>query len=327
MGKRVRKKMTGLLIILGGLFIVVASTLAYYIIVNKAPIIQGKVAYHINYTDNQKLDIYHPTRTVYDKSPVIIYIHGGAWVAGTKGAINFNRFNLAINDLRKSGYTIVCPNYTLARSGKSPFPDCISDAFKAVKWVEDNADKYNLDLSNVGLLGESAGSHIAMMKTFAPADTFETIGSEIKFRYLINIYGPNDLEALYRAPLLDSIYQVIERLPAGIQNQLDLAKIIFGFDPNEDSVKTEEFIRKYSPVTYIDASMPPMLLIHGDRDRVVPVEQSIQLSTRLKDLGVRHQLHVLEGVDHAFRGATQEQRQNIQHWVIQFVKENYSPLK
>ncbi|MEQ9304728.1 MAG: prolyl oligopeptidase family serine peptidase, partial [Marinoscillum sp.] len=84
------------------------------------------------------------------------------------------------------------------------------------------------------------------------------------------------------------------------------------------------FISKYSPVTYMDADMPPMLIIHGNDDRVVPVEQSITLHEQLTKLGVTHEFHIIEGVDHAFRGVSLEQKRNIQEWTVAFIRRNYS---
>lgn len=324
MRKKVKRNITRFLILLVGVLLVLISIIGYYTIINEAPILRGQVDLQIGYKDQLNLDIYHPTNVIYERSPVVIYVHGGAWITGTKGAINFNRFNEAINELRANGYAIVCPNYTLARSGESPFPHCIIDVFDAIRWVNENAETYNFDLENVGLLGESAGSHIAMMTAFAPPSHFGADPHNMEFKYLLNIYGPNDLSTLYHAPLLDTLNNLLEKLPAGLQTHFDLPGKLFGFDPEKDSTRTANFISKYSPVTYMDADMPPMLIIHGDDDRVVPVEQSITLHEQLTKLGVTHEFHIIEGVDHAFRGVSLEQKQNIQEWTVAFIRRNYS---
>jgi acetyl esterase/lipase len=99
--------------------------LVYFLVSNDAPIVVGNVVRNIEYKPGLKLDIYQPTTKVYDKAPVIVYVHGGAWIAGFKESLNFNRFNHAINTLRESGYAIVSVNYTLAQANKSPFPACL----------------------------------------------------------------------------------------------------------------------------------------------------------------------------------------------------------
>src|SRR5689334_237454 len=88
--------------------------LSYFVVSNGAPIITGKVIRNIEYKPGLKLDVYTPTKQVYDKTPVVIYIHGGAWISGLKEGLNFNRFNQAANHLREAGYAIVSINYTLA---------------------------------------------------------------------------------------------------------------------------------------------------------------------------------------------------------------------
>lgn len=82
-------------------------------------------------------------------------------------------------------------------------------------------------------------------------------------------------------------------------------------------------MRKYSPILYVDSGAPPTLLIHGDADQIVPVEQSLALDRRLEDLGVEHELHVLPGVNHAFAGASAKQRSDIQGWIVSFVRAHH----
>ncbi|MEJ0031628.1 MAG: alpha/beta hydrolase [Bacteroidota bacterium] len=97
---------------------------------------------------------------------MIFFIHGGAWIGGTKGSVNFNRVNGAVNKLREHGYTVISPNYSLAGKERSVFPECILDVYDAIDWTKDNASRYDLDTTHVGLMGESAGAHIAMMIAF-----------------------------------------------------------------------------------------------------------------------------------------------------------------
>ncbi|MEI9917436.1 MAG: alpha/beta hydrolase [Bacteroidota bacterium] len=128
-----------------------------FLLKNNAPVISGNVEYAIEYKTGLKLDLYRPTQNIFDESPVLFYVHGGAWIAGSKSGINFNRFNGAINELRDKGYTIICPDYTLAGNGKSVFPQCILDIYDAIDWTKKNASAYSLDVTNLGILGESAG--------------------------------------------------------------------------------------------------------------------------------------------------------------------------
>lgn len=308
------------------LAIVVAGLFAfgYFIVSNEAPIIVGKVIYNIEYKPGLKLDIYTPTQRVHDKAPVVVYIHGGAWIAGLKEGLNFNRFNQAANELREEGYAIVSINYTLAKANQSPFPACIDDAVDAVKWIHQNAALYHFDIDNVGLFGESAGAHIAMMTAYA--DYFKD-SSNVHFNYVIDVYGPNQLTGVYRTPTVDTLYSVLAKLPGRLQSRLDIAKYIFGFDPKQDSMRAIEIMNTYSPYNRLTSSAPPTLIIQGDSDRIVPLDQSTTLRSKLDSLRVENEMHVVKGADHAFAKATDEQKSEIQNWIVGFVRRHYAEAK
>jgi len=309
-----------LLLLVVGIFI----SIGYFFVSNDAPIVTGEILYGIPYKPGLKLDVYMPTRQVYKKVPVTVFIHGGAWIMGIKEALNLNRFNQAANALRDAGYAIVSIDYTLAKPGTSPFPDCIKDAANAITWIVQNAGEHNFDLHNVGLFGESAGAHIAMMIAYAnPADYVKNY-SPVNFNYLVDVYGPNRLTGIYHTPATDTLYAVLDKLPASFQSHLDLNKYIFGFDPRQDSAKAFQMMETYSPYNYLTASAPPTLLIQGDSDRVVPVEQSIALKAKLDSFGVENEMHVIPGADHAFVNATPEQKDALQHWIVDFILRHHA---
>lgn len=318
-----RKRIKYVFIVIIILAVGLISFFAWFFISNEAPLIYGKVIWHQDYKENLKLDIYLPTKLVYEKVPVILYIHGGAWITGSKETVNINRFNDAFNRLREKGYAIVSPDYTLANRDRSPFPDCIVDFYDALFWIENNAEKYQFDLQNVGAFGESAGAHIALLSAYSNAEVFNTNQSEkIQLNYVVDMYGPTDLTELYNSSLVDSLRNYLQRLPGNLEDRLDMTHYLFGFDPEEDTIKTAKFMKKYSPVSFLNSSIPPTLLIHGVADQIVPVEQSLLLKTKLDSLHIKNELHVLEDVDHAFRGASQIQKDSIQIWIVDFILEH-----
>ncbi len=299
----------------------------FFMLKNEAPITKGDIEYNLTYSKDKTLDIYFPTQSNYKKSPVLLYLHGGAWITGRKEALNLNRFNTAFNTLRAEGYTIISPEYTLA-DGESPFPNCIIDGFTAIEWITNHADSLNLDLNNFGIMGESAGSHIAMMNAFASPSDFDLLYEKGTLDYLINIYGPNDLKHLYQSQTVDSLTSLIENLPPTLQEYVNLPHILFGFNPEKDSLKMVEFTNLYSPLHYVSkTSSLPTLMIHGTTDRVVPFEQSVHLKAKLDDLNMPNELYVLPEVDHAFFGATEVQKDSIQTWVSQFILQEYNTNK
>ena len=318
--KRMTKK---LVVILLAVIILLFISVYLFLKLSDAPILHGKISYGLEYKEGLTLDIYYPTNSMTRSSPVLIYLHGGAWVTGRKESVNSTRFNNAFNRLREAGYTIISPEYTLGRPGKSPFPACIYDAFDAVNWIAENADIYNLDISKLGILGESAGAHLALMVGYS--DVYDDkLSNLVKIDYLINIYGPVDLNNLYRDrhPVVDKLRSAGDRLPEAVQHVLNLESWLFGFEPDEKPEEAHAFATIYSPVSYLREALPPTLIIHGTDDRLVPVSQSKELKSALDSLSIESELHILDKVDHGFFFASNEQKADVQNWIVEFVKEH-----
>ncbi len=314
-------KYAGAIIFVLGLAL--ASIIAYFLFKNNAPLLSGEVKYGIPYKDELKIDLYAPTKKIFEQSPVIIYVHGGAWIGGTKGAINFNRFNGAVNNLREKGYAVVCPDYTLANKEKSSFPDCILDIYDAIEWTKKNAVDYQLDTTNLGLWGESAGAQIAMMIAFADTTMAPKTYKKTKFNYLVDVYGPNDLASLYHGGTIEKLNATINRFTKLFGNEFDISQYVFGFDPLKDTVRAKDVLSRYSPFRLLKRNTFPTLIIHGDKDKVVPISQSLVMRTKMDSLDIPYELHALEGMDHSFIGATQSQRDSTQKWIEDFVVRNY----
>ncbi len=283
------------------------------------PIITGQVIRDIEYKPGLTLDVYTPTKATKGATPVVLYIHGGAWIIGSKEALNFNRFNEAINNLRDSGYSIVSIDYTLASTEQPPFPICLEDASDALAWVIKEAESRGWDIQNIGLFGESAGAHIAMMLAYAGPETFNQTCSNVPLRYVLDIYGPNQLEGIFRMPAAESYYSFLEQLPTPISSRIDLAQSIFGFDPEQDTLRAQRYMALYSPIRYCNEMAPPTLIIQGDQDHLVPVDQSIALHHLLDSLQVENQMLILPDVDHGFIGATTDQKKEVQHLITEFI--------
>lgn len=304
--------------------ILLLGSISYAIISNKAPVIYGEVLYQLPYNKEQTLDLYLPTKSIYKNAPTLVFFHGGAWIAGRKESINFNRFNDAVNQLRDKGYTVISPNYALAENNRSPFPHCIQDAFDVIHWIEENADNYNLDTANVGVFGESAGANIALMTSFSSAEDFEATSSSIQIKYTIDVYGPTDLNSLFEMQHTDSLDLILSKLPSYLQSYMDISPMIFGFDPYENKNRATLFMQKYSPLNYVNGHVAPLLIIQGEKDQVVPPQQSYILKDRLDSLAIPNQLKIVKNTDHAFYGANEDQKMHIQEWIVAFVLDQYN---
>ncbi|MFY0674039.1 MAG: alpha/beta hydrolase [Bacteroidia bacterium] len=317
--KRFKKIILAIIIIIG----LMATWFIYNLYNSNAPLTIGEHQRDIPFKGELSLDIYYPTTEVEGKSPVLMYVHGGAWIIGSKNALNFDRFNGAINQLRDIGFTIICPDYTLANNGKSPFPECIRDIYDAISWVKENATEYNLDLDRFGILGESAGAHISMLTVYNHERLLNEDQLPIEVDYLIDAYGPTDLNGIYHSQTVEDLMRVISDWPGHLSECMDISRQIFGFNPAADSIRAKAFMNKYSPIAHLHNGIPPTLIIQGDQDKLVPFNQSVSLNQKMDDLGVSNSFHLLNGVDHAFADATEAQKDDIQKWIVEFVLKSY----
>lgn len=305
------------------MLIIPIMALTYFLFANKAPILEGKIIYGETYRPNHELDIYMPTERKHTHIPVVVFVHGGAWIGGFKESVNSNRFNEVFNRLRANGYAIVSPNYTLARNGNTPFPDCIRDVYEAMYWVEQKADSLEFDLDNVGIFGESAGAHISMMVAFDSAQKYTDKVFTYPLRYVVDIYGPNELQGIYHQHTVDSMNALIEELPEPIKSSVNITEHLFGFDPKTDSTRAAKYLVENSPRIYAHAEVPPTLIIQGDKDLIVPLSQSVELSQKLDSLEVMNHLHIIPDANHGFIGSTKDQKTQIHNWIYEFVVEYY----
>jgi len=142
-----------------------------------------------------KMDIHFP-RTMGDEPlPVVVYIHGGAWIAGDR---NSDVGQLDIIRLVDNGYIAVSIDYRLAPDNR--FPAQIEDAKCAVRFLRANAEKYHLDPKKVGVFGSSAGGHLAALVGVADQsagfDKGEYLNQSSRVQAVVDIYGPTDLSIL-----------------------------------------------------------------------------------------------------------------------------------
>jgi acetyl esterase/lipase len=307
-----------------GLALYIAFRIYRFLRRTHAPILQGKVKRRIRYKKGRRLDLYLPTAHRQAKTPVLIFLHGGGWVFGTRLSVNNTHFHGAFATLRAQGYAIVSPSYTLAKRNRSPFPACLEDVTDALRWLADHAEQYQFDLDNVGLLGESAGGHLALLMGFREPAAYGK-GHTIPIRYVIDVFGPTHLYALYQdlLPFLNGLRVRVQRMPRLLRPHFDLLRKLFGFDPQEEPERARAFAEEFSPYNWVHAQGPPTLIIHGTYDRVVPFRQSQLLQERLETLGAAHRLQALAGVGHSFRGADVQTRIQLQKWVVDFVGSQY----
>lgn len=223
------------------------------------------------------LDLFRPSRRPPGKLPVVVYVHGGAWWAGSK-AENPALFLLG------EGYAVVSINYRL--STEASFPAQLHDCKGAIRWLRANADKYNLDPDRIGVWGASAGGHlVALLGTTGgnkklEGDTGGNAEHSSDVRCVVDFFGPSDLTIIH---------------PKDTKKVSPVFVLMGGYTSKE---KPDLYLSG-SPALLVAKDNPPFLIMHGDADPVVPVQQSVFLHDALAKVGVDSELVVLKGAQHA----------------------------
>ncbi len=235
----------------------------------------------------QIVDIYVPATK--GPHPLVLYIHGGGWVGGhTRHSGALADFPKVLAALAAEGFVVASLEYRL--SGDAKFPAQVQDAKASLRFLRDNAAKYRIDASRVGIWGGSAGGHLTALTALSCKDTTldPAASKDVCATAAVTWYGVFDFAAL----------------AAGRENGVDgAAERLLGCTARCSA----ETYAPASSVTYIDAKDPAFLLIHGTEDKVVPVEQSRIGEARLRAAGVPVESIYIAGVDHSFIGATPEQ--------------------
>ncbi|MEO6788761.1 MAG: alpha/beta hydrolase, partial [Chthoniobacteraceae bacterium] len=217
------------------------------------------------------LDLYLPKKSSAKPRPLIVFIHGGGWQEGNKDSIVGLLFAL-IQDGAFVGASI---NYRL--SGDAKWPAQIYDCKGALRWLRAHAREYNFDPEKVGLIGISAGGHlVSLLGTSGGVADLEgsvggNTGESSRAQCVINLCGVADMLTIRaQGTILDPE-----------QPSAPFFKLFGG--PLSEHVKEATAA---SPVNYVSATTPPFLHVHGTKDPLVPIAQSLEFSAALKKKGV-----------------------------------------
>jgi acetyl esterase/lipase len=224
-----------------------------------------------------KLDLYLPAKAD-TPLPLIVWVHGGGWEGGSKEGCP------AIPFLAK-GYAVASINYRLSQH--AVFPAQIEDCKAAIRWLRASAKKYRLDAEHIGVWGASAGGHlVALLGTSGDVKELEGQGGNLdqssRVQCVVDWFGPTDFSKM-----------------GGWQDKPDspMAKLVGG--PIRDNL---EKAAKANPITYISKDDPPMLIMHGEDDKVVPMNQSELLDEALRKASVQSTLIRVPGNGHGGPG-------------------------
>lgn len=264
----------------------------------------------------QKLDIYLPEKGD-GPFPVIVSIHGGAWMFGDKGDI----MNLHFLEGLKRGFAVVCMNYRLSDEAK--FPKQIHDCKAAVRHLRANAEIYHLDVDRVAAWGASAGAHLAaLLGTSRKVRKLEdfTMGNpraSSAVHAVVDWYGPTESFLKMDEQLTASCMGIPDHSSADSPESKLLGRPI---------TEVPDLVRFASPLTYVKANMPPFLIQHGLKDEVVPVQQSLNFAAEI-ERGAGAKRVTLEIFNDATHGDPLfETPQNVAR-VLDFLEQHLKTLK
>lgn len=245
------------------------------------------------------LDLYLPEGV--ENPPLIMHVHGGGWKNG-------DRKNCKIAWVAAHGYAIASVEYRL--SHEALFPAQIEDCKGALRWLRAHEKEYGYDASLVVVTGTSAGGHLAALMATSgdvaelEGETGGNLDQSSRVQAAIDYYGPSDF------------VKRSENQPSKTDDPKGSVYQLLGGPVKENL----EAARKASPVTYISEDDPPILIIHGAKDKTVYLDQSEMLETAYMKAGLDAQLHVESEKGHGWKTPTEAE----QEIVLGFLKTQFA---
>ncbi|PHS13766.1 MAG: lipase [Blastopirellula sp.] len=224
------------------------------------------------------LDLYVPKDV--KNPPLVVWVHGGAWRAGSKA-------KMSLMNLVKDGFAVASVDYRLSPVAR--FPAQVHDCKAAIRFLRAKASKYGINAELIGIAGSSAGGHLVAL--IGMTNGHQALEGNIgdhddessSVQAVVDYYGPtNFLTILHQST------------PHGLSVRVPALKLLLGDVPD----KLPDLARLASPVFHVDDNDPPLLLIHGDQDPQVPINQSHEVHAKYKENNLPVQFEVVHGGAH-----------------------------
>ncbi|MBA03921.1 MAG: lipase [Gammaproteobacteria bacterium] len=224
------------------------------------------------------LDLYMPSDAE-KKPPLLVWIHGGAWMRGSKDSINLGFVEM--------GFAMASVEFRL--SGIAQFPAQIHDIKAAIRYLRFSASDYGYDATRVGILGVSSGGHLAVLagvtngKNYYEGVVGEHLDQSSTVHSIVSYFGASNLTTI-----LD------QSTPHGLSVRVPALDLFIGGQPEQ----LPEVARAASPIYHVDSQSPPVFLVHGDQDPQMPINQSHELHSAYKKYGLEVHFEVIHGGYH-----------------------------
>ena len=266
------------------------------------------------------LDLYLPAASTPPPPsglPLVVYIHGGAWLGGNSHASGaFADFPGVLASLAARGYAVASINYRL--SGEARFPAQAWDVKAAIRFLRLHAGEYGIDPARAVAWGVSAGGHLSALADvtchvpeLAPRQTTGANHPEAAPDEIVNAEVSDCIQGAIAWYGVFDMATIAEQSRRGGALSRDVASApewrLLG------CFKTQcqpDQIRLASPVSFVDHNTPPLLLIVGAADTTVPCHQTTEMAARMRAAGAKYKLIVMPGVSHVLMGKTPDQTQD-----------------
>ncbi|MET7324555.1 alpha/beta hydrolase [Streptomyces sp. NPDC005549] len=227
-----------------------------------------------------ELDLWLPENTGREALPLVLFVHGGAWLRGRRDDMGLGTRDWDPGPFARiaaAGVAVACADYRL--SGEAPFPAAVDDLRAALRWLGLRAAELDLDVGRTVVWGESAGGHLASLLALTQHAGPAPVGAVVW-------YGPADLTTA--------------RGPYDPRSSTTPEALLLGGAP----AASPERARDASPLAHAHPGAPPFLLVHGEEDTMVACSHSRDLAARLDELGAPVHLRTVPGADHGWYGLT-----------------------
>jgi acetyl esterase/lipase len=236
------------------------------------------IPYVAHPTPRQNFDLYLPKNKSDQPFPLVFWIHGGAWMMGIKDWDN-------VKYLAGHGYAIASIDYRIAP--ESRFPAQIQDCNAALNFILAHATNYGINPKRFVVGGGSAGGHLALLLGLARGERNFGANASIKPLAILDFFGPADF-----SKMLDDLKMIHSE--KGIALLQDAGTKLFGAPVEQFSDEA----KIASPINYVNAASPPILILQGGEDDLVPIAQSRRLHDALDRAGVKNQLIIVKNAGH-----------------------------
>lgn len=256
---------------------------------------------------------------------IIVVMSGG--MRSDPALSHFANEDEDIKNLLKAGYTIFVA--ALSSNPRYSIDEIRHDLPRAVRFIRFNANRFDIDPMHIGLIGYSSGGHMALLAATDPPEIDTKSWSPIdrqssKVQAVVAFYPSTD-----NLNFGQQNVSIIEHFEAQNYKEARAAYDFRIWDINNavfERVNDQETIRSYlrltSPITHVSKDDPPILLFHGDKDKLVPLQQSQVLANKLREVGVPHKLVVVVGEGHGWDYPVNLQATEILNWFGKYLLEN-----